>query len=204
MDWLQKGLWYGSAKLDSRLSDILYIFWQSHKIHRRSHEKLESGIYNEGENSERHLSRRCTLVISICNGNDATQFHNLKCTVGYKFTKSQKRINHLIYIDDIKLFAKKWKRTGDSDTNNKNRQPGYGMKFGLEKCAKFIMQREKREITEGIELLNQEGTRSLWEKEPYKYLAILEADTIKQVEKKYINCLKAGEYFQKNRKYVSR
>ena len=29
-----------------------------------------------------------------------------KCTAGYKFTKSQEKINHLMYMDDIKLFAK--------------------------------------------------------------------------------------------------
>ena len=30
-----------------------------------------------------------------------------------------------MYIDDIKLFAKSEKKNGDSDTNNKNIQPGY-------------------------------------------------------------------------------
>ena len=29
-----------------------------------------------------------------------------KCTAGYKPSKSQEKINHLIYMDDIKLFAK--------------------------------------------------------------------------------------------------
>ena len=30
-----------------------------------------------------------------------------KCTGGYKFTKSQEKINHIMYKDDINLFAKK-------------------------------------------------------------------------------------------------
>ena len=30
-----------------------------------------------------------------------------------------------MYMHDIKLFAKKWKRIRDSNTNNKNIQPGY-------------------------------------------------------------------------------
>ena len=30
---------------------------------------------------------------------------------GYRFTKSQEKIKHLKYMDNIKLFAKKWKRT---------------------------------------------------------------------------------------------
>ena len=29
-----------------------------------------------------------------------------KCTAGYKFTRSQEEINHIMYMDDIKLFAK--------------------------------------------------------------------------------------------------
>ena len=29
-----------------------------------------------------------------------------KCTAGYKFSRSQEQINHPIYMDDIKLFAK--------------------------------------------------------------------------------------------------
>ena len=29
-----------------------------------------------------------------------------KCTGGYKLAKSQEKINHRIYMDDIKLFAK--------------------------------------------------------------------------------------------------
>ena len=45
-----------------------------------------------------------------------------KCMGGYKITKSQEKI---MYMDDIKLFEKKRKRTGDSYADNKNIQPGY-------------------------------------------------------------------------------
>ena len=33
-----------------------------------------------------------------------------KYTAGYKLSKSQEKINHLMYMDDIKLFAKKKKK----------------------------------------------------------------------------------------------
>ena len=36
------------------------------------------------------------------------------------FTKSQKMINSLMYMDNIKVFAKKMKKIGDSNTINKN------------------------------------------------------------------------------------
>ena len=56
------------------------------------------------------------------------------------------------------------------------------MEFGIEKCAMLIMRSGKRQMTEEIELSNQEKIRTLGEKETYKYLGILEADTIKQAE----------------------
>ena len=41
-----------------------------------------------------------------------------KCTAGYKLSRSQEEVNHLMYMDDIKLYAKKWKRTGNPNTHS--------------------------------------------------------------------------------------
>ena len=49
----------------------------------------------------------------------------------------------------------------------------------------LIMKSSKRHITDGIKLPNQAKLRTLGENETYKYLGMLEADTIKQVERKY-------------------
>ena len=46
------------------------------------------------------------------------------------------------------------------------------------------MKSGKRHLTDGMELLNQNKIRTLVENETYKYLGILEADIIKQVEMK--------------------
>ena len=46
------------------------------------------------------------------------------------------------------------------------------------------MKSGKRHLTDGMELANQDKNRTLEENETYKYLGILEADTIKQVEMK--------------------
>ena len=43
---------------------------------------------------------------------------------------------------------------------------------------------EKRKRQKGIELPNQEWIRTLEEKESYKYLVILETDTIQQTKMK--------------------
>ena len=59
---------------------------------------------------------------------------------------------------------------------------GIGIEFGIEKCAMLVMKRGKRHLTDGIELSNQDKIRTLGENDTYKYLGILKADTIKQVE----------------------
>ena len=56
------------------------------------------------------------------------------------------------------------------------------MGFGIVKCTMLAMKSDKRHLKDGMELPNQDKIRKLGEKETYKYLGILEADTIKQVE----------------------
>ena len=48
----------------------------------------------------------------------------------------------------------------------------------------LVMKSGKRHLTDGMKLPNQDKIRTLGEKETYKYLGVLEADTIKQVELK--------------------
>ena len=57
-----------------------------------------------------------------------------------------------------------------------------GMEFGMKKSAILIKKSRKRQMTKGIELPNQEKIRTVGEVETYKYMGILEVDTIKQVE----------------------
>ena len=48
----------------------------------------------------------------------------------------------------------------------------------------MLIRSEKRQITNGIKLPDEENFRMLGEKEIYEYLGILEVDTIKQAEMK--------------------
>ena len=73
------------------------------------------------------------------------------------------------------------------------------MEFGIEKCALLVMKSGKRHLTDGIELPNHDKIRILAENETYKYLGILEADTIKQVEMK--NKIQK-EYLRRTRKLL--
>ena len=104
-----------------------------------------------------------------------------KCAAGYKLSRSQEKINHLIYMDNIKLFAENKK---ELETLIHAVKRYIGMEFGIGKCAMLLIKNGKRHMTDGMELPNQDRIRTLGENETNKYLGILEADTIKQVQMK--------------------
>ena len=79
-----------------------------------------------------------------------------KCTAGYKLSKSQEIINHLMYMEDIKLFAKNEKELKTLIQIVKIFIQDIEMEFGIEKCAMLVMKRGKRHMTERIERPNQE------------------------------------------------
>ena len=72
------------------------------------------------------------------------------------------------------------------------------MEFGIEKCAMLLMKSGKRNKTDGVELTNQDKIRTLAENDTYKYIGILEAETIKQSEIKK----NKKEYLRRPRKLV--
>ena len=92
-----------------------------------------------------------------------------KCTAGYKLSKSQKKINHLMYMDDIKLFAKNEKELETLIQTVRIYIQDIGMEFGIEKCAMLVMKSRKRHLTEGVELPNQ-VIRTLGEKKNLRIL----------------------------------
>ena len=98
-------------------------------------------------------------------------------------SKSQEKINYLMYMDDIKLFAKNEKELETLIHTVIIYSQDIGMEFGIEKCD-LIMKSGQWHLTDGMELPNQCKIRTLGEKETYKYSGILEADTIKQVKMK--------------------
>ena len=86
-------------------------------------------------------------------------------------------------MDDIKLFASE-KELGTLIRGVRIYSQCIGMEFDREKCAMLLIKRGKQHLIDGIELPNQDKITTLRDKETYKYLGILEADTIIQVEMK--------------------
>ena len=105
-------------------------------------------------------------------------------------------MNHLIDMDDIKPFAENEK---ELEALIKKMWEYTGMEFGREKCAMLVIKSGERHMTEGAEVANQAVIRTLGENETYKYLGILEAHTIKQVEMNRKNKI---EYLKRTRKLL--
>ena len=122
-----------------------------------------------------------------------------KCIAGYKLSRSEEKINHLIYMDSIKLFVKNEKELETLIHAVRIYSRDIGMEFSIEKCAMIVTKSGKRHMTDGMELPNYDKIRTLGEKETNKYLGILETDTIKQVEMK--DKIRK-EYLRRNRKLL--
>ena len=106
-----------------------------------------------------------------------------KVTACYEWGKKEYKINHLFFMDDLKLFGKNEDQI-DSLVNTVNICSGdIGMEFGLRKCGILTLKRGKVVRSEGIELPSGEVMREV-EQEGYTYLGIVELDKIKEDEMK--------------------
>ena len=88
-----------------------------------------------------------------------------KCTAGYKLSRLQEKVNHLMYMDDIKLFAKNEKEQETLIHPVRIYSRDIGMECGIEKCAMLVMKSGKRQLTDGMELPNEDKIKTLTENE---------------------------------------
>ena len=102
---------------------------------------------------------------------------------GYALGTGQKVINHLLFMDDLKLYAGK---KGDLEKLLKT-VPSFskdiGMEFGMEKCAVLVMEVGKKVECDGIVLPDDELIKEV-DDDGYKYLGVLEGACIKTREMK--------------------
>ena len=185
LDRLQKSLRYVPPKLDTTLSQMYKIpdqivqFIEMTKQTWRV-ELTAGGQSLAGEKIQSGIFHVLSLLLFVT---DMKPFNHIlrKCTDGYELSKSQEKITHLMYMDNIKLLPKmkkNWKPLHKLRIYSQD----IGMEFGIEKYTMLVMKRGKQHIMEGVKLPNQVVIRMFGEKETYKYLGILEADTIKQQE----------------------
>ena len=99
-----------------------------------------------------------------------------KANAAFDFSESKEKINHLLFMDDLKLYSRSEKGLNSSVQTVRVFTEDLGMKFGIEKCAMLIMEKGKIVKSVGIELPDGKVIKSLQEGESYKYLGILAAD----------------------------
>ena len=132
MAWIDyKKTWYGSTKLDNRMYKISHeVINFIEKTKKTMRVKLTAGGRSLAETRiQRGIFQGYALspllfIITMMPLNHILR----KCTAGYILSRSQDKINHLMYMDDIKLFAKKWKKTPSNKWKWKKNQKEYLMR----------------------------------------------------------------------------
>ena len=109
-----------------------------------------------------------------------------KVNASYEWEKKEYKLNHLLFIDDLKLFPKSEAKMDKLVRTVHVFSTDIGMEFGMKKCGILTMKRGKVARCEGIKLPNSEVMKEV-EKEGYTYLGIVELDKNKEKEMKEIN-----------------
>ena len=182
----KKGIYYSPAKLDNRLSPTMQDIQRNHILYWEYHGKL-----NSRTDSRRKKLTEVKIQRGIFKGDEISPLlfvivvvsmsHILrKCTGGYKLHKSQEKNQSSCVHGRLKTICQKRKRIESLNIGSEDMQWWYRNGMWHRKYDMLIIKGGKREMIERIELPNQEKIRTFGEKETYKYLGILEADTIKQ------------------------
>ena len=106
-----------------------------------------------------------------------------KVNAYYEWGTKEYKLNHLLYMDDLKLFTKSEEQIYTLVRTVHVFSTDIGMEFGMKKCGILTMKRGKVVRSEGIMLPNNEVMKEVG-KEGYTYLSIVELDKIKEDEMK--------------------
>lgn len=101
---------------------------------------------------------------------------------GYQLERTSK-INHLLYMDDLKLYAKSAEEVERLAREVHTVSTDINMEFGISKCGLLNIKRGQVTSSEGIEMPDG-GLIAEIEETGYKYLGVLEHDTILHTQMK--------------------
>ena len=93
-----------------------------------------------------------------------------KAKAAYGFSGSKEKINHLLFMDELKLHSRNEKGLDLLVQTISVLSEDVRMEFDIEKCA--MLKIEKGKIVKSVGIV----IKSLQEGESYKYLGIFEAD----------------------------
>ena len=115
--------------------------------------------------------------------------------LGYAFGSGGKTINHLVFMDDIKLYGKSETELEALVELVRVFSRDIGMEFGLDKCAVLSIRKGVKVHCDGIGLPSGEAMKEL-DENGYKYLGVLEGADImnremkKKVKEEYLRRVK--------------
>ena len=81
----------------------------------------------------------------------------------YELKKGGKKINYLLFMDDLKLFAKNEDQIDSLVNTVKKFSEDIKMEFGLPKCGVLIMKRKKAVKSEGISMPDEKMMKNIEE-----------------------------------------
>ena len=73
-------------------------------------------------------------------------------TKGYKFGNAGKLVNHLLFMDDLKLYASSQRELDSLVRTVESYSRDIGMEFGIDKCNVFVVKDGKQVRSDGVEL----------------------------------------------------
>ena len=104
---------------------------------------------------------------------------------GYEWNKKGLKLNHLLFMHDLKLFTKSKNQVDSLERTvhifMKDMYEDIGMQFGIKKCGVLIMKRGKVIRTDAIRLQDGQDMKDI-DESGYTYLGILETDMMKEKE----------------------
>ena len=103
----------------------------------------------------------------------------------YEFGDKKTRINHLLFMGNLKLFAKSNDQIYSLLNTVYTFSDDVATEFGIKKCGVLILKQGKvNEVkSRGLNLPNGKLMKTI-DEEGYKYLGILEYDKVKEKEMK--------------------
>ena len=108
--------------------------------------KVNRGIF-QGDSLSPLLFVLCMIPISLV---------LRKVKAGYEWGKKELSLNHLLFMDDLKLYGKSEKQIDSLARTVHILNIDMGMEFGIRKCGLLILKRGKIVRHQGIELPNGE------------------------------------------------
>ena len=100
-----------------------------------------------------------------------------KVKAGYSFANDKPKVNHLLFLDDMKLFGRSSVEIDKLVSTIYLVSTDMCMEFGITKCSVLVLKKGKVVDSDGVQLPNRERMQSV-EEEGYKYLGILEVDDL--------------------------